>query len=136
MKEIVINTSGCGFGLSKAGILRYAKIKGIKLYPYIDDTTKKVYGERATLSNSEIETFLHWSTKPIKNGKILNEDYFLVRDIKRDDPALIQMVKELKKKANGNCSELKIVKILAYVNWMIEEYDGIEHVAEKHRIWN
>lgn len=55
--------------------------------------------------------------------------------IPRDDPALVQVVKELGKEADGCRSALVIVEIPDGVEWQIEEYDGYEHVAEKHRIW-
>lgn len=56
-------------------------------------------------------------------------------DIPRDDSQLIQVVGYLGDKASGRCAELKIVKIPDGVGWQIEEYDGLEHVAEKHRTW-
>ena len=33
------------------------------------------------------------------------------------------------------CSTLKIIEIPDDVDWIIEEYDGNEWVAEKHRTW-
>jgi hypothetical protein len=35
----------------------------------------------------------------------------------------------------GSFSELKIVNIPDDVEFQIEEYDGNEWVAEKHRVW-
>lgn len=60
---------------------------------------------------------------------------FYDRDMSRDDPYLISVIKELGDKANGSYAELKIVEIPADVDWTIEEYDGSEWVAEKHRTW-
>ena len=57
------------------------------------------------------------------------------RDIQRDDPYLLQIVHELGLRADGNYAELKIVEIPEDVEWEIQEYDGLEWVAEKHRIW-
>jgi len=54
----------------------------------------------------------------------------------RTNPELIKVIKKLGKKANGTCADLKIVKIPNDIEWSIEEYDGIEWVAEKHRIWD
>jgi hypothetical protein len=57
-------------------------------------------------------------------------------DIKRDDPALIAVIEELGKKANGPYASLQIVRdVPDDVKWSIEEYDGSEHVAEYHRTW-
>jgi len=48
----------------------------------------------------------------------------------------VEVVEELGIKANGFCSELKIVEIPDDVEWIIEEYDGKEWVAEDHRRWS
>ena len=61
---------------------------------------------------------------------------FDTRYLQRDDPVLIQVIEELGPDASGRYAELKIVEIPAEVNWIIEEYDGKEWVAEKHRIWD
>ena len=57
-------------------------------------------------------------------------------DIERSDPALIQVIEELGKAANGSYADLRVVEIPDDVEWHIEEYDGLEHVAENHRTWS
>ena len=61
---------------------------------------------------------------------------FYSRDIERDDPYLVKIVKELGSAANGPHANLKIVEVPADVDWIVSEYDGAEWVAEKHRTWN
>jgi hypothetical protein len=56
-------------------------------------------------------------------------------DIDRDDPILIEMV-ERGQKVSGTFADLKVVEIPDDVKWHIEEYDGMEHVAEDHRTWS
>ena len=56
-------------------------------------------------------------------------------ELKRDDPRLVGAVRKLKGLANGVCADLRIVNVPDGVKWTIEEYDGLEHVAEKHRTW-
>jgi hypothetical protein len=56
-------------------------------------------------------------------------------EIHRDDPVLIGIVERMGKKANGNYSDLKIVEVPDEVQWEIQEYDGMEWVAEIHRTW-
>jgi hypothetical protein len=56
-------------------------------------------------------------------------------NIARDDPVLVAIVRELGKSANGKYADLKIVEVPYGVDWTIEEYDGVEWVAEKHRTW-
>jgi hypothetical protein len=58
------------------------------------------------------------------------------RDIPRDDPYLIKIIKTLGMAANGSHANLKIVEIPGDVEWEIAEYDGAEWVAEKHRTWS
>lgn len=53
----------------------------------------------------------------------------------RDNEVLVRVVEELGKQANCWFSDLKIVQIPDKVKWQIEEYDGNEWVAEKHRTW-
>lgn len=54
----------------------------------------------------------------------------------RSDPVLIEVVERLDNLASGGYAQLKIVEIPDNVEWEIEEYDGIEWVAEVHRTWS
>ena len=53
----------------------------------------------------------------------------------RHDPLLIAAVEALGEKAWGTHAELRVVEIPDGVEYFIEEYDGKEWVAEKHRTW-
>ena len=50
----------------------------------------------------------------------------------RSNPALVKCVETLGNKASGGLSSLKVVEIPDDVEWEINEYDGLESVAEKH----
>jgi hypothetical protein len=54
---------------------------------------------------------------------------------KRTDPKLIEVVEKLGEKANGSLAHLTIIEIPDDVEYTIENYDGMEHVAEVHRTW-
>lgn len=56
-------------------------------------------------------------------------------DMDRTDPDLVAVVESLGKASWGNHSELKIVEVPDEVKWTVEEYDGMEWVAEVHRTW-
>ena len=66
----------------------------------------------------------------------ITDPEFCDRNIPRDDPYLVKIVKELGMSANGAHANLKIVEIPGDVEWTVEEYDGVEWVAEKHRTWS
>ena len=61
---------------------------------------------------------------------------FYDRDISRSDSDLIRVIEELGDAASGACADLKIVEVPDEVDWYVEEYDGNEWVAEKHRTWS
>jgi hypothetical protein len=70
-----------------------------------------------------------------KERKAITDPDWWYRDILRDDPVLVQIVEEMGSNANGDYAELKVVEIPDDVDWYIEEYDGSEWVAERHRTW-
>ena len=141
MQEIVINRRFGGFGLSHKAVMRYAKLKGIKLYPYLDEITKKVWikyhKDKISIDKIAEGNFgiIHYSTKKPTSERLVNANYFSERDIKRDDQILIKVVREMGKKANGKYANLKVVKIPDGINYEIDEYDGIESIHEVHNTW-
>ena len=118
MSMIVINKCYGGWGLSHEAVMAYAKLKGISLFTEDTEGPYRTY-------------YRH----PLEDGLGDRADYFDPYNIPRDDPALLIVVGTLGKAANGPCAELKIVEIPDYVLWHIEDYDGMEHVAEDHRSW-
>jgi hypothetical protein len=70
-----------------------------------------------------------------KERKGITDPDWWYRDIARDDPVLIQIVEDMGTKADGTFAALKVVEVPDDVNWYIEEYDGREWVAERHRTW-
>lgn len=53
----------------------------------------------------------------------------------RADPDLIAVIEEMGESANSWAADIHIVEIPDDVEWYIDEYDGLEHVAEAHRTW-
>jgi len=114
--KIVINKCHGGFSLSGEAIVLYGKKKGLNIIAVKDKIMKNL---------------IHCYLDKVKDG-----NYFCERDIQRNDPALIEVVEELGKKADGYFSELKIVEIPDDIKWTVEEYDGKEWIAEDHRTWS
>lgn len=54
------------------------------------------------------------------------DDYGRAYNDDRTNPALVKCVKTLKKRADGLCARLKVVRVPDDVNWTIETYDGLE----------
>lgn len=146
MTKIVINAEFGGFGLSERAIIRYCELIGKKVYPIHHDTFKFItYSlvppeERIDTSEKLAGAPLTWHEMSLEEKQAYNETYrkqtFTEREIARDDPILVQVVQELGSVADGNHAQLKIVEIPDDVEWQIEEYDGNEWVAEKHRTWS
>ena len=115
IREIVINSSHGGFGLSYDAELLYLKLA------MIDYTTQ----DRESRNDTE-----RFGLRLIVDGS-----EWTSTNLKRDDPVLVSVVKRLREKANGQYASLKIVKIPASVAWEIMDYDGREWVAEAHQRW-
>lgn len=139
MQKIAINNCFGGFGLSRTGLRHLAKMKGIDaLYFYKDDyrTGKyhKVYDQDDAFWSIPLTVDLGEELTQEEFYHALEEYKFSV-DFGRDDEDLIETIETLGKDANGRFSDLKIVEIPDDIEFYIEEYDGNEWVAEKHKTW-
>ena len=116
IRYIAINADHGGFGLSKKAKYLYLDLAGIAYTegPQQDRHTENLYGPSIIVNNQV------WSD----------------RDIARDDPILVSVIRQLGRAADGNYAKLKIVEVPANVKWRIAEYDGMEWVEEVHRTWN
>jgi hypothetical protein len=119
--KVVINTDFGGFGLSKEAFERLLQRKGIEF----EVVESKAFG-------FERGSFYHKGHAGDDNYYLSDYDFY----DKRSDEDLIAVVEELGEAANGWAASLKIVEIPDGVEWFIHEYDGREHVAERHRTWN
>lgn len=127
MKSIVINICHGGFSLSREALELYCKKKGLILTVENKSESKNALWNLYYID----KPYAKWHVKQTENG-LYDFDSYL---IERDDPALVEVVNELKDKANGSFAKLTVVKIPDDVEWIIQEYDGLEYVAEKHRTW-
>ena len=122
--KVVINARHGGFGLSDAAFEKFLARKGIAW-------GKKPRGFRVPGGYGWHEYY--------HAGHLGEDEHYLysrnmIQD--RSDPDLIAVVEEMGKEANGFCAELKVIEIPDDVEWEVEEYDGLEWIAEKHRTWN
>ena len=142
VQRIVINACYGGFGLSNDAILRYLELSGIPVWSEINDglIPFKYWlvppdGDRVSDPSSQEWASMSMVERQSHNAKY-SQQVFYDKDVRRDDPYLVQTVLELGERANDRHSELKVVEVPADVDWVIEEYDGKEWVAEVHRTWS
>lgn len=105
MRKVVINCCYGGFSLSDEGVKRYFELKGYTPIPV----------------KTEYSFQCKWRCEELPN--------FYCRDLERHDPVLVQVVKELGKKANGECANLVVVEVNG--RYRINEYDGMESIEEE-----
>ena len=60
----------------------------------------------------------------------------LTYEVRRDDPNLIKVIKELGEESFGDFAHLKIVKVPSRLQYKIIDYDGYETVTEQFRTFN
>ena len=90
---------------------------------------------------SDVAKAMYKELRAAKNSEDANNDtHIFAPDLKRDDPLLLAVVDAIGLEACSvpDRSSLKLVMVPGDVpadGWVIEDYDGMEWVAEKHRIW-
>ena len=129
--KIVINRCYGGFGLSHKAVSRYAQLKDMTLFTHSDGTFQHYY--KIPVEDYDALRDIAYETGDYSK---VNEAYFIERDIPRNDPALVQVVEELGKEANGQYADLGIVEVPNDLRWKIDEYDGLEAVVEISRRWS
>ena len=119
--KVVINQDFGGFGLSRNAFELLLQRKGIE-YEVVES---KTFG-------FERESFYHKGHAGDDQYYLSDYDFYE----NRSDKDLVEVVETLAAGANGSYSNLKVVEIPDGVEWYIEEYDGREHIAERHRTWS
>lgn len=148
--KIVKNNCFGGFSLSPLAVKRLAELDGKECHFF-----KFGFGEEMnSISIEDIgEREFMWTAFSVSNPeehlpkekigedgtyKAYNEAYEKIcldnRPSERHNKNLIKVVEELGKKANGICAELAVVEIPDGTDYRIDEYDGLETIAEG-RTW-
>lgn len=143
VRKVVINACHGGFGLSHEAILAYLAKCGTPVWAevnkrfgglipfiyYLVPPEQRLAGEPEDWHNMTL-------AQRAAHNAAYSRTVFSDRDVARDDPYLVQVIEELGARANGRHAKLKVVEIPADVDWEIDEYDGDETIAEKHRTWS
>lgn len=144
MTRVVICAQHGGFGLSMAGESAYLARKGKQAFFYANPRNlsgRCDYDHYVRAETQERPFVVFTFTEDLGDEPTAREmddskAWFTERDIPRDDPDLIAVIEELGDAASGSHCRFSIVEIPDSVEWEIEEYDGLEWVAEKHRVWS
>jgi hypothetical protein len=144
--KVIINVRYGGFGLSDAAYERLIAL-GVPVRKYIEEQFdhqarmfrrepanegRIIFDRELTPPETDAVSAIYHQHKP---GGLLGRYWDGWTDKARSDPMIVQVVEELGDKANGPHAKLKVVEIPDDVEWEIEEYDGAEWIAEKHRTW-
>lgn len=135
-KAVVICVRHGGFGLSRKAFLLLREM-GQSTAVAEDDPLSGGYVDRAVERDGE--RFGHDNIRASAESVVKMHERGMMSyltDIPRDDPKLVQVVRQLGHEANGPHAELKVVEVPDDVKWTVEEYDGREWIAEEHRTWN
>ncbi|KJD44201.1 hypothetical protein [Paenibacillus terrae] len=123
--EIVINRCFGGFGLSTAAFHKLIEL-GWRVTVYTDDYEyADPTADLVDMSDQNDSFFPPYSFIGDRDDKEI-----------RTNKDVIAVVKALGDKANGPCSKLKVVEVPDDIEWIITDYDGLETVAEDHRVWS
>ena len=116
--KVILNKCFGGFSLSKKAHQLYAEKKGLPFNIYFDQ-----FG---------IE---HYRTDGKTTGEPEDKDFFWLSDEYRDDPVLVEVVEELGEAANGCCANLVVVDIPDGMDYVVDDYDGVETLRPRTQTW-
>jgi hypothetical protein len=127
----VINTCFGGFSLSEEAVARCIE-SGMAVTEI---------GEKGQLIDGEAYFYLNPRYDSSTPDSFMNNKYYTSNDHAsefRSNPVVIQVVKELGKKANGACAKLKIINIPfdGIQGWYIDDYDGQESIKQEYASWS
>lgn len=133
MTKIVYSPRFGGFGVSEAGIRRYAEIKGLRLWVEPNEQYKMLPPHYWLVPKEErLGEMENWdAATPDERRAFLarqKEQRIYDRDLSRTDPVLVQVVEELGEAASSWAADLQIAEVSEGTKYRIDEYDGNESV--------
>lgn len=141
--KILINDCYGGFGLSEDVVLDLFELGICRSKPtdsnvIIDIENSQIYYNKKPKNLKEVRNGFY--TEAIYGGDVFYKDG-MTHQLPygfdgRTNEALIKLVEEKGSHyCSGHCSSLKVIEIPDDVKYTVEEYDGIEWIAEVHRTW-
>ena len=141
--KVILNKCYGGFGCSDACYRLYAQKKGIEVYPYKLYAVREknegcVYRKVAAedcLGGSEIYFKKDFGDSFNDKEVYAWDEHVYLDTSHREDPVLVECIEELGEKANGRYAKLQVVEIPDGMDYVIDEYDGVETLHENVRCW-
>jgi len=133
--KVILNKCFGGFSPSHEAYKLYAKKKGLKLFAY--ELSADLRYKRADDKTGILITYTtrDYGDHPKYNVFFEENDILYLGSDHREDPVLIEVVEELGKKASSFVSDLRIVNIPDGMDYVIDEYDGIETLHARVQEW-
>ena len=141
--KVILNKCYGGFEVSHEGYLLYAKKKGFEVFAYELDSLFSTRGwkyMKVPVGKESVSFCNYYFTKDYGekiNEKDINwEDHLFLSGEYREDPVLIEVVEELgTERASGRFGRLVVVEIPDGMDYVIDEYDGIETLHQRVEEW-
>lgn len=135
--KVVINRCYGGFSLSPRAVAALARAKGQEPHWFQSEISGLHKIGYKPLTEAEAFAFKGFFGPTAYDGPDPETAKHIdSRPDDRSDPDLIRIVEELGDAANGAAAELAIVEIPDGTDYVVEEYDGTEWIAETHRTWH
>ena len=119
--------------MSQAAYTRLIEL-GIPAVPYLDDQERREKLRSQYPNGQVVFDYEDPNSDPPKYRTERYWDYWTHELENRTHPLVVQVVEELGTAASDHLSDLRVADVPDGVDYRIEAYDGLEHIAEG-RTW-
>ena len=138
MKKVILNKCYGTFDVSYIAYKRYCEKKHLPLFVYkMSIDTGSIAYEKVKGLDKFIDAFTYYFTKDYGDRltELPKDNHLYLDSENREDPVLIEVVEELGEKASSSFSDLVVVEIPDDLDYVIDNYDGIETLHQKVQEW-
>lgn len=136
--KVILNKCYGGFDVSDEAYELYAKKAEIRLYKYSDSSSGRRCLEKCG-ANDRWHYVSYYFKKDYGDVVDLEDvdwgEHVYLDSEHREDPILVEVVEELGSEASGRFGKLVVVEITDGLDYVVDDYDGIETLHENVRCW-